>query len=122
MTDLLTWLAPDVDDHTARHQRGAVRLHIDLGEDGRRIDDLVPAWVCCDPMCGGVELSEAVLDINHGCCEKRCCCPDHRETAPLRRGRHTVGLGRRNFTGHHHGPFTEHWLPSAENNPTGGDS
>lgn len=108
MSDLLTWLAPDTDDHAARHQRGMVRLPYDLGEhSGGHAGDLVPAWVCCDPLCGGVELGEHVLDINHGCCD----LARFRGQRAFERGRHRAGLGRIHFTGRHHGPFTEHWLP-----------
>jgi hypothetical protein len=88
--------APDTDDHTARHQRGFVRLASDLGEhSGGFAGDLVPAWVCCDPACGGVELNEHVLAINHLCC--------HRNTATQRRCK--------SRTGRYHGPFTARWEP-----------
>src|SRR5687768_11072396 len=75
--------APDTDDHAARHQRGVVRLPWDLGPDALA-GALVPAWVCCDPACGGVELGEAVLEINHGCCTPRRYVSD-KPWAPARR-------------------------------------
>lgn len=100
--------APDTDDHQARHRRGVVRLPYDLGEHGQA-GQLVDAWVCCDPACGGVELGEHVLDINHGCCDV------HRFVGQgaLQRGHHRVGLGTVHFTGHHHGPHTPYWQPTA---------
>lgn len=101
---------PDTDDHTARHQRGSVRLPYDLNADfGHVAGALVPAWVCCDPACGGVELGEHVLNINHGCCDViRCGC----HPKPTWRGQHRTGLGGPHFTGYHDGPFTAWWEPS----------
>lgn len=105
--DLLTWQAPDVDDHTARHQRGAILLPYRVHDADA--GDLVAAWVCCDPACGGVEGGPHVLDINHGCCDLPRLGT---QRAPVR-GRHRVGLGTVHFTGRHHGPLTQHWLPDA---------
>jgi len=99
--------APDTDDHAARHRRGKVRLPYDLGPD-EPAGMLVDAWVCCDPACGGVELGEYVLEINHGCCVPVRCCAEH-----AARGRHS--RGRRHRTGrgvtYYHGPFTPFWEP-----------
>lgn len=104
--------APDTDDDfEVRHRRGAVRLPWDLGEAGVA-GQLVDAWVCCDPLCGGVELGQTVLEINHSCCTPlRCACTACAGAwKPARR--HMAGLGRRNFDGYHHGPYTAFWEPS----------
>lgn len=95
--------APDTGDHTARHRRGAVRLPWDLGDDGHA-GQLIEAWVCCDPACGGVELGEHTLNLNHHCC-------DLYEPDPADR-RHTVGLGWLHFRGWFHGPYTAWWEPA----------
>ena len=105
--------APDVDDHTARHRRGLVRLPYDLGEhSGGFAGQLVEAWVCCDPVCGGVELGAAVLDINHGCCE----LPRFVGQRAAGRGLHRVGHGRVGFRGFYHGPLTPYWQPEGQAN------
>jgi len=97
--------APETGDHTARHRRGIVRLPYDLGEhSGGHAGDLVEAWVCCDPACGGVELGQHVLQLNHHCCDLAGPDPADRQ--------HTVGLGWLHFTGFHHGPFTAWWEPT----------
>jgi hypothetical protein len=89
-------LAPDeLEDYVARHQRGHVRLPYDLGP-GQLTGAIVAAWVCCDPECGGVELSERVLHINHFCCG--------RDTYLQRRCKAAGGAYR--------GPFTAHWEPT----------
>lgn len=98
---------PDTGDWTARHRRGVVRLPWDLGD--RVAGQLVDAWVCCDPACGGVELNAAVLDLNHLCCDRIPCCPKHPE--PRWRAEHHVGLGTVGFTGSYHGWFTPYWEP-----------
>lgn len=98
--------APDADDFAARHRRGAVRLPWDLGELGAA-GTLVEAWVCCDPLCGGVELGQTVLEINHSCCTPlRYIRPP---SAPVWRParRHMVGSD-----GYHHGPYTAFWEPT----------
>lgn len=51
------------------HQRGWVRLPYDTAGGGK-VGDIVPAWVCC--RCGGVALSEYLLDRGHGCCTGWC--------------------------------------------------
>jgi hypothetical protein len=47
------------------HARGTLPLPHDclLGNTG----DIVPGYVCC--RCGGVELSEHMVGLNHGCCD-----------------------------------------------------
>lgn len=100
--------APDTTDPVERHRRGVVRLPYDLNDEPA--GTLVPAWVCCDPACGGVELSQIVLEQNHGCCvPPRCCPPCDAAWTPPRR--HMVGLGRVYFRGWFHGPFTAWWEP-----------
>jgi hypothetical protein len=96
--------APDTDDFTARHRRGFVRLPWDLGEAGA-IGQLVEAWVCCDTGCGGVELGQTVLEINHSCCTPlRCTCTACAGAwSPARRH---MACGMR-----HHGPYTAFWQP-----------
>lgn len=100
--------APDTTDLTARHQRGIVRLPYaiafhDAGE-------LVGAWVCCDPLCGGVELNQGLLETNHACCIPARCCTDCAATCkPLRR--HMADHGTMRRKGYHHGPFTAWWEP-----------
>lgn len=96
--------APDTTDYTARHRRGLVRLPYDLHPD-HRAGQLVTAWVCCDPGCGGVELGEFVLELNHD------CCGQYGYWRALPQQRHLTGFGRLNFTGWHHGPFTPFWEP-----------
>lgn len=100
--------APDTDDFTTRHRRGAVRLPWDLGAAGAD-GQLVEAWVCCDPVCGGVELGQAVLEINHSCCTPLRCGRGS-ATRPARR--HMQGVDSVGFTGYHHGPYTAFWEPS----------
>lgn len=112
--DLLTWQAPDTDDHTARHQRGAIRMPWASGPD-TLAGDLVAAWVCCDPACGGVEGGRHVLDLNHGCCDVVRVRGDRVRV----RGRHRAGLGTVHGTGRYHGPLTAHWLPNASPKPGG---
>jgi hypothetical protein len=115
-TDLDLWwhalriAAPDTDDFTARHRRGHVVLPWDLGEAGAP-GQPVPAWVCCDPACGGVELGESVLEINHSCCTPLRCRCDACVGAWRPARRHMAGLGRAHFTGWHHGPYTAFWEP-----------
>lgn len=93
--------APDTADFEARHCRGYVRLPYDIDEDlGWVAGAIVDAWVCCDPGCGGVELGEAPLDINHHCCKP----PRYSGTRAAER-RHTAGRGR------YHGPYTPYWQP-----------
>lgn len=98
--------APDVDDHTTRHRRGVVRLPYDVV--GGAAGNLVEAWVCCDPACGGVELGEHVLEINHSCCVYRSLRPYR----PLRR--HMAGRDRIGWPGYYHGPFTAFWEPGGD--------
>lgn len=101
--------APDTSDFEARHRRGVVRLPYDLGpRSGGMAGDVVTAWVCCDPACGGVELNRDTLQLNHGCCgHASCAC---HPAAPQRR--HTAGLGTVHFAGSYLGPFTDWWEPS----------
>jgi hypothetical protein len=100
---------PDTGDWTARHQRGVVRLPYDVGQPA---GTLVPAWVCCDPGCGGVELGWSVLELNHGCCGFTLRGnPVLNGGRPERRGVHRTGLGTVHFRGFHHGPFTAWWEP-----------
>ncbi|AGL19518.1 hypothetical protein [Actinoplanes sp. N902-109] len=88
--------APHADDFEARHRRGRVRLPYDLGQhSGGYAGQLVDAWVCCDPGCGGVELGPVQLERNHFCC--------HRNTTPQR-----TCMAR---DGHYYGPFTPYWQP-----------
>jgi hypothetical protein len=96
--------APDVADYTERHRRGVVRLPWDVGPE-RRAGQLVAAWVCCDPACGGVELGEYVLELNHDCCDQ------YGRWRALPQGQHLTGLGRIHFRGFYHGPFTAFWEP-----------
>lgn len=116
--DALRIAVPDVDDFDARHCRGVVRLPHDVSD--ARAGQLVDAWVCCDPGCGGVELTEAVLQLNHGCCGVASyrgvpvCLGDE----PEQRGRHRVGLGTLHYRGWHHGPFTAYWEPEARKGET----
>ena len=91
--------APDTDDHTDRHQRGVVRLPWTL--EPHPAGTLRPAWVCCDPACGGVELGEFVLNLNHGCCK-----PSYVN------GPWFVSRSCRSRGGFHHGPYTAWWEPA----------
>lgn len=93
--------APDVSDFTERHRRGVVRLPwtVTAGNAGAAVE----AWVCCDPACGGVELNDHRLSLNHGCCYQ--WAPDDGDR------RHAVGLGALWFHGYYHGPFTAWWEP-----------
>ena len=103
--------APDTDDHTARHRRGVVRLPWTLDADlGQFAGTLVEAWVCCDPACGGVELGESVLELNHNCCTSPRYNSNHLRSHPQRK--HVAGWGRINASGFHHGPYTAHWEPA----------
>lgn len=102
---------PDTTDWTARHRRGAVRLPWTIGE--QREGDLVPAWVCCDPACGGVELGDATLQLNHACCGV-CLCnglPTFKGAPAERRGMCRAGFGTLHYRGWFHGPFTPFWEP-----------
>jgi hypothetical protein len=47
------------------HQRGYVRMPYTTA-GGTKVGTVVPAWVCC--RCGGVEVGQFPLGINHGCC------------------------------------------------------
>lgn len=97
--------APDTADYAARHRRGFVRLPYDLGPNsGGMVGDLVEAWVCCDPACGGVELGEYVLEMNHD------CCPPLGIGRRPSRGR-VPTRGCRARRGFYHGPFTAWWEP-----------
>ena len=112
--------APATDDFVRRHRRGVIRMPFDLQDahEPKRAGDLVTAWVCCDPACGGVELSEHGLQREHRCCvpvrtcadcTMRQCCPRH---PPARR--HMAGTGHTWFTGFVHGMFTPFWEPDTE--------
>lgn len=97
---------PQAEDFTARHQRGTVTLPWTINPvPGERQGDVLPAWVCCDPACGGVELDEWSLDREHGCCDP------HRTGQQAVRGWHRVGLGRAGFRGFTHGPYAPYWAP-----------
>lgn len=87
-------------DFTTRHRRGTTLVPNGASES---YIWRAEAYVCCDPACGGVELGEHTLWINHGCCNPF--------GATYRR--HMVGLGRVGFTGYYHGPFTAWWEPAA---------
>jgi len=104
---------PDTTDWTARHQRGVIRLPYAIDAD-RPAGVLVPAWVCCDPACGGVEIGECVLQLNHACCgvELHCGMPTRKDGRAEQLGLHRVGLGHVWFEGYYHGPFTAWWEPS----------
>lgn len=104
--DLLTWQAPATDDYVLRHQRGAIRMPWASGP-ATVAGELVEAWVCCDPACGGVEGSRHILELNHA------CCPPPGWPYPRQSGRHYADFGTVHATGRYHGPLTEHWLPDA---------
>lgn len=89
--------APDADDYTARHRRGTVRMP--FADSMSREGDLVAAWVCCDPACGGVALSADLLRQAHDCC------------AGGDRGRHHAGSWWVHFRLPYHGEFTALWQP-----------
>jgi hypothetical protein len=91
-------------DYTTRHRRGLVRLPYELNADNLA-GQLVEAWVCCDPACGGVELGKWILNQNHGCCWEGF---KHRVRP---QGRHLACYGMAHFRGFHHGPFTAFWEP-----------
>lgn len=100
--------APDTGNLTARHQRGAIRLPYPIAFHDA--GELVAAWVCCDPACGGVELNQGLLETNHACCvPARCCADCGAAWRPLRR--HMADYGTVRATGFHHGPFTAFWEP-----------
>jgi hypothetical protein len=97
--------APDAGDHTARHRRGRVRLPWELGErSGGSAGQVVEAWVCCDPQCGGVELDPGWLAIQHGCCDPY---------GPELSDRRHTSWGALWHVGWYHGPYTAWWEPDA---------
>lgn len=100
--------APDVEDFDQRHQRGLIRLpyDINMGAAG----DLVNAWVCCDPACGGVAVNAGGLVRDHACCNESWSLASAL-AARVPQRMHKAGLGTVHFTGYHHGPFTAWWEP-----------
>jgi len=101
-------IVPDIDDHTARHRRGTVTLPWEINpEPGERLGDVVPAWVCCDPACAGVELDEVSLEREHFCCDPHTFVGQR----TFIRGRHRADVGRVDATGYEHGPYTPYWRP-----------
>lgn len=102
---------PDTTDWTARHRRGSVRLPWAIGDEPA--GTAVAAWVCCDPACGGVELGDHVLQLNHACCGANLCAglPTFQGALPELRGIHR-GAGTSHGRGWYHGPFTAWWEPA----------
>jgi hypothetical protein len=91
-------------DYTVRHRRGAVQLPYDLHPDiGYTAGALVEAWVCCDPVCGGVELDAGWLAVQHACCDPYGPEPGDR--------RHTSWGAVWKVSGWYHGPYTAWWEP-----------
>ncbi|GLY08330.1 hypothetical protein [Actinoplanes sp. NBRC 101535] len=108
--ELARTTAPDVGDFVTRHRRGRVLLPYTahIGPAGAPVD----AWVCCDPVCGGVEVSEYLLELDHGCCPPTYFQPGwYVESRMAQARRHMAGFGTVHFRGYSHGPLTAWWEP-----------